>query len=60
MSSRQVKTSSGATRPRGDHPNPYLFLPRALRGLWRSGVGRYIVGGISAGQQDFNRRIEEN
>ena len=26
---------SGATRPRGDHPDPNVFLPPALRGLWR-------------------------
>ena len=31
----QVKSSSGATRPRGDHPDPNFFLPPPLRGLWR-------------------------
>ena len=30
---RQVKLSSGATRPRGDHPDPNLLLPSSLRGL---------------------------
>ena len=27
VKSSQVKSSSGATRPRGDHPDPNLFLP---------------------------------
>ena len=40
----QVKSSSGATRrDRRDYPDPHLFLPTSLRGLyWRglSGVGR--------------------
>ena len=31
--SSQVKSSSGATRPRGDHPDPNLLLPSSLRGL---------------------------
>ena len=46
----QVKSSSGATRPRGDHPDLYyLFLPPALRGLWQSDWGRPL-GGSSAGR----------
>ena len=38
----QVKSSSGATHSRSEHPNPNLFLPPPLRGLWRglNGVGR--------------------
>ena len=28
----QVKSSRGATRPRGDHPDPNFFLPPPLRG----------------------------
>ena len=45
----QVKSSRGATRPRSEHPDPNVFLPPPLRGLWRGldGVGRY-VGGTSA------------
>ena len=37
----QVKSSSGATRPRGDHPGPAScnFLPPPLRGLRRSEWG---------------------
>ena len=47
----QVKSSSGATRPRGDHPGPAScnFLPPALRGLRRSDWGRPL-GEISAGR----------
>ena len=37
----QVKSSRGATRPRGDHPDPNFFLPSSLRGLWR---GLVVVG----------------
>ena len=38
----QVKSSSGATRPRGDHPGPAScnFLPPSLRGLLRCEWGR--------------------
>ena len=37
VKSSQVKSSSGATRPRGDHPDPNFFLPPSIliRGLWR-------------------------
>ena len=36
LHTRQVKSSSGATRPRGGHPDPNLLLPSSsLRGLWR-------------------------
>ena len=40
--SQVVKSSSGATHSRSEHPDPYLFLPPSLRGLWRglSRVGR--------------------
>ena len=31
----QVKSSSGATRPRGELPDPNLLLPSSLRGFWR-------------------------
>ena len=31
----QVKSSSGATHSRSEHPDPNLLLPSSLRGLWR-------------------------
>ena len=47
-SSRQVKSSSGATNSRSEHPDPDLFLPLSLRGaLARSEWGRPL-GGTSA------------
>ena len=39
---QHVKSSSGATRPRGDHPGPNLLLPLSLRRLWRGLVEAHI------------------
>ena len=39
----QVKSSRGATRPRGDHPDPNLFLPSSLRGQCYSVTPTYVV-----------------
>ena len=59
----KVKSSqvpgSGATRPRGDHPDPYLSLPPAVSGLWRSDWGRQL-GGISAGQPACYRNCPDS
>ena len=49
--SSQIKYRSGATRPRGDHPDPELLLPSSFRGLSRGLVDpelREAVGGASA------------
>ena len=49
----QVKSRSGATRPRGDHPDPDLsLLPSSLRGLWRGlvEVGRSSYTTYTANQ----------
>ena len=35
LGSSQVKSSSEATRPRGEHPDPNFVLPSSLRRLWR-------------------------
>ena len=64
----QVKSSSGATRPRGDHPDPNLLLPSSLRGLWlwpslteipvAIGIMGYLVPLCEAGRDPTNLILE--
>ena len=48
----QVKSSSGATRPRGDHPGPQLFLapPSLTRAMAMHLIGVGRIGVTSARQ----------